>query len=77
MSEIIVPAFVRGELVEGPLVEFGGRGGDASFLAPDPLSFVDRLALRSPSITWERSGSRLAPGLAGQTRETASARSPT
>lgn len=50
MSEIIVPAFVRGELVEGPLVEFGGRGGDASFLAPDPLSFVDRLALRSPSM---------------------------
>ena len=31
----------------------------------------------NPSITSERSGSRFAPGLAGQTSDAASARSPT
>ena len=50
MPDLIVPAYIRGELVEGPLVEFGGRGGDASFMAPDPMTLVDRLALRSPSL---------------------------
>lgn len=47
MTQCIVPAFIRGELVDQPLVEFGGRGGDASFLAPDPMTIVDRLPLRS------------------------------
>ncbi len=50
MTDFVVPAYIRGELVEGPLVEFGGRGGDASFLAPDPMTFVDRLPLRSAGM---------------------------
>ena len=48
MSAFRVPLFVRGELVEDDWVEFGGRGSAASFLAPDPRKYVDRLPLSSP-----------------------------
>jgi Acyl-CoA reductase (LuxC) len=49
MSRPISYAVIRGEVIESDLVEFGGRGGDSSFLAPDPLRIVDRLPLGSPS----------------------------
>ena len=41
-------AVIRGRLIESDLVEFGGRGGDISFLAPDPHKLVDKLPLGSP-----------------------------
>jgi len=42
-------AIVRGEIIDGELIEFGGRGGDLVFSAPDPRSFIDRLPLASAS----------------------------
>lgn len=42
-------AVIRGKVIETDLVEFGGRGGDSSFLAPDPQKIVDLLPLGSPS----------------------------
>ncbi|OLR92458.1 acyl-CoA reductase [Actinokineospora bangkokensis] len=42
---LTVPAVVRGELVDGPLLEFGGRGAKP-FAAPDPAAVVPRLAAR-------------------------------
>src|SRR5579863_4197330 len=42
-------AVIRGQVFETDLVEFGGRGGDLSFLAPDPHKLIDRLPLGSPS----------------------------
>lgn len=50
MANITIPACIRGELIEGPLVEFGGRDGEASFLAPDPMAIVEKLPLRSPAL---------------------------
>jgi len=43
-------AVLRGQVIESNLVEFGGRGGDIAFLAPDPHSIVDRLPLASPRL---------------------------
>ncbi|MCB2073553.1 MAG: long-chain-fatty-acyl-CoA reductase [Novosphingobium sp.] len=45
----ISPAVIRGQVIDSDLVEFGGRGGDISFLAPDPHKIIDRLPLGSPS----------------------------
>lgn len=42
-------AVIRGQVVESDLIEFGGRGGDITFLAPDPHKIVDSLPLGSPS----------------------------
>ena len=42
-------AVIRGEVIETDLVEFGGRGGDITFLAPDPHKIADKLPLGSPS----------------------------
>jgi hypothetical protein len=42
-------AVVRGKVYESDLVEFGGRGGDVTFQAPDPHKLVDQLPLGSPS----------------------------
>jgi hypothetical protein len=39
----------RGRVIENDLVEFGGRYDDLAFLAPNPMTFVDRLPLSSPS----------------------------
>ncbi len=47
MNPYVVPAFIRGELVDQSLVDFGGRDGETSFRAPDPATIVDRLPLRS------------------------------
>ena len=49
LEELVVPALVRGEIESADLVSFGGRGGTASFQAPDPNRLVGRLGLRDPS----------------------------
>lgn len=36
--ELVVPAVVRGELVDDELIAFDGRGGEAAFCAPAPAS---------------------------------------
>jgi hypothetical protein len=43
-------AVLRGKVIETDLIEFGGRGGDLAFLAPDPAMIVDQLALASPRL---------------------------
>ncbi len=43
-------AVLRGQVIESDLIEFGGRGGDISFLAPDPAKIVDRIPLASPRL---------------------------
>jgi hypothetical protein len=45
---LVVPAFIRGETVVDNLISFDGRGSQATFLAPDPMSIIDRLPLRDP-----------------------------
>lgn len=50
MADFTIPAFIRGELITDNLVEFGGRGGDATFLAPDPMTIIDRLPLKNPGM---------------------------
>src|SRR5947209_4348833 len=49
MASIVAPAFVRGRIVSDKLVSFGGRGGTASFDAPDPQSLLPSLPLRDPA----------------------------
>jgi hypothetical protein len=48
MNDLIVPTFIRGNTIEQNLIRFGGRGGDASFLSPDPMTIIDRLPLANP-----------------------------
>jgi hypothetical protein len=43
-------AVLRGHVVETDLIEFGGRGGDITFLAPDPHKIADRIPLASPRL---------------------------
>lgn len=43
-------AVLRGQVVETDLIEFGGRGGDITFLAPDPHLIADRIPLASPRL---------------------------
>jgi hypothetical protein len=47
-EDLVIPAFIRGALVEGDLTSFPGRGVQASFQAPDPMSLLDRLPLADP-----------------------------
>jgi hypothetical protein len=49
VTELTAPAFVRGQLIDTDLVSFGGRGGSASFRAPDPRRLIGSLPLRDPS----------------------------
>jgi hypothetical protein len=49
LTELIAPAFVRGELIADDLVRFGGRAGTASFLGPNPERLLSAIALRDPS----------------------------
>lgn len=44
-----VPLVVRGEVVEGDWVAFGGRATGIEFRAPDPTLHVERLPLASPT----------------------------
>lgn len=48
MKKIIVPAAIRGRLITDNLINFGGRGGELEFQAPDPMSIIDALPLRNP-----------------------------
>lgn len=43
-------AVLRGKVIDTDLVEFGGRGGDITFLAPDPHKIADRIPLGSPRL---------------------------
>ena len=43
-----VPLFIRGELIERDWMQFGGRGGDVEFAAPDPRKYAQRLPLATP-----------------------------
>ena len=36
-------AVLRGKVIETDLIEFGGRGGDITFLAPDPHKIIDQI----------------------------------
>jgi hypothetical protein len=40
---------IRGKVIDTDLVEFGGRGSDIDFLAPDPHKIVDQFPLGSPT----------------------------
>jgi Acyl-CoA reductase (LuxC) len=48
-QKAISHAVLRGKVIETDLVEFGGRGGDITFYAPDPHKLIDRMPLGSPS----------------------------
>lgn len=43
-------AVLRGKVIDGDLVEFGGRGGDITFLAPDPHKIAGQIPLASPRL---------------------------
>jgi hypothetical protein len=43
-------AVIRGEVIASDLIEFGGRGGDLAFVAPDPRKIVHRIPLASPRL---------------------------
>jgi hypothetical protein len=45
-TDVVAPAFIRGETIRDDLVSFGGRGGEAEFAAPDPAGLLTRLPLR-------------------------------
>ncbi len=48
-QQAISYAVIRGKVIETDLVEFGGRGADISFLAPNPQKLADQIPLGSPS----------------------------
>jgi hypothetical protein len=48
MTAVRIPLCIRGEVVESDWVEFGGRGGDASFLHPDPRIHAERYGVPTP-----------------------------
>ncbi len=43
-------AVLRGKVIDTDLIEFGGRGGEATFLAPDPHKIVSQIPLASPRL---------------------------
>jgi len=43
-------AVLRGKVIETDLIEFGGRGGDITFLAPDPYKIADQIPVASPRL---------------------------
>jgi Acyl-CoA reductase (LuxC) len=43
-------AVIRGQVIESDLIEFGGRGGDITFLAPDPHKIASKIPLASPRL---------------------------
>lgn len=45
----VASMIIRGHIIEDDLVEFGGRGGDLTFYAPDPHKYAPHLPLESPS----------------------------
>lgn len=53
MTSFRVPLIIRGEVIEGDEVEFGGRNPATRFRTVDVSQHVDRLALRTPSVLAE------------------------
>lgn len=49
MSEFRVPLIIRGEIIEGDDVEFGGRNAGTRFKTVDVGKYIDKLALDTPS----------------------------
>ena len=47
MADFSTGIVIRGKYLEGDQVEFGGRGGDATFLIPDPKQYVDQFPMGS------------------------------
>ena len=45
-----VPLIIRGKIIEGDELTFGGRRGGVSFTAPDVSKYASELALRAPSM---------------------------
>jgi hypothetical protein len=43
-------AVLRGKVIDSDLIEFGGRGGDITFLAPDPHKIATQIPLASPRL---------------------------
>lgn len=43
-------AVLRGQVIENDLIEFGGRGGDITFLAPDPHKIAGQIPIASPRL---------------------------
>lgn len=48
MSHFDVPLFIRGKLIQENWVEFGGRGANNGFRAPDIHQYLDELPLKNP-----------------------------
>jgi hypothetical protein len=48
VSELVIPAVVRGGCLHDDLVAFDGRGAGVSFRTPDPARLLDRLPLQDP-----------------------------
>lgn len=45
-----VPLIIRGQVIRGDELEFGGRRGSVAFRAPDVTRHMDALTLRAPSL---------------------------
>ena len=43
-------AVLRGKVIETDLIEFGGHGGDITFLAPNPHKIADQIPVASPRL---------------------------
>src|SRR3974390_2262045 len=43
-------AVLRGKVIDSDLIEFGGRGGDITFLAPTPHKIPGQIPLSSPRL---------------------------
>jgi len=48
MNKPIAHAVIRGEVIDSDLIEYPGRDGVITFMAPNPSKIVDRLPLASP-----------------------------
>lgn len=48
MTDLAIPAVIRGRIVLDDLTRFDGRGANPSFLAPDPERLLPELPLRDP-----------------------------
>jgi hypothetical protein len=46
----LIPAIIRGKIVEDNLVTFTGRGDALTFVTPDPHRYVNEFALSSPTM---------------------------
>ncbi|MHB8691536.1 MAG: acyl-CoA reductase [Solirubrobacteraceae bacterium] len=49
-TECLVPAVIRGEVVQSGLVTFEARGKNGSFAAPEPTRLLEHLPLRDPTL---------------------------